>query len=150
MKHINIRYAMKLVTVFTIITSIFIMHSSADAEEKAPAARARSIIIKNSSEGVSPVSITVKRGDTVVWYNQGNASVSIRFLSQLNIVCSPLVNFYADISGSYKTGMISQGGTASLCFVYAGVYDYEVQWGSLGNKQQQSAKHVTGKVIVEK
>jgi len=46
--------------------------SVAVAAEKATVA---TIIIQDQSDGISPVSVDVKRGDTVVWYNQGKNPV---------------------------------------------------------------------------
>jgi plastocyanin len=107
------------------------------------------IVIKDVPESISPASISVRAGDTVVWYNQGKRSITIRLLPLLSLVCSPIVNFYADISGVYKTGTINQGGTASLCFIYKGVYDYEVKWINREGTLPLFAKVISGKIIVE-
>jgi len=119
--------------------------SVAAAAEKATVA---TISIQDRSDGISPVSVDVKRGDTVVWYNQGKAPVTISVKQRIGIVCSPLVNFNADPAGNYKTGVLPHGATASLCFLHGGTYTFEVRWLSLKDGKP-SGKAVTGKVMVE-
>jgi plastocyanin len=119
--------------------------SLAVAAEKATVA---TIIIQDKSDGISPASVDVKRGDTVVWYNQGKYPVTISVKQRIGIVCSPLVNFNADPAGNYRTGAIPHGSTASLCFIHGGTYTFEVRW--LDTKEKKfSAKAVTGSVAVK-
>ena len=115
------------------------------AQEAAP--HVGIITIKDQPETIVPDSLSVKKGDTIVWYNQGKEPISIRLVPQLGIVCSPIVNFYSDLSGNYKTGSIYHGGTASLCLLYTGVYAYEVKWID-EKKKTASGKMLSGKVIV--
>ena len=105
------------------------------------------ITIKDLPESIIPATLTVKKGDTIVWYNQGKKPINIRLIPQLGIVCSPVVNFYSDLSGNYKTGVIYNGGTASLCFLYSGVYEYEIKWIDQ-KKKTASGKMLSGKVTV--
>ena len=105
------------------------------------------ITIKDLPESIIPATLTVKKGDTIVWYNQGKTPINIRLIPQLGIVCSPVVNFYSDLSGNYKTGVIYNGGTASLCFLYSGVYEYEIKWIDQ-KKKTASGKMLSGKVTV--
>ena len=119
--------------------------SVAVAAEKATVA---TIIIQDKSDGISPASVDVKRGDTVVWYNQGKYPVTISVKQRIGIVCSPLVNFNADPAGNYRTGAIPHGATASLCFLHGGTYTFEVRW--LNTKEKKSSeKAVTGSVAVK-
>ena len=119
--------------------------SVAVAAEKATVA---TISIQDRSDGISPVSVDVKRGDTVVWYNQGKAPVTISVKQRIGIVCSPLVNFNADPAGNYRTGVLPHGATASLCFLHGGTYTFDVRW--LNTKEKKSsAKAVTGSVAVK-
>ena len=119
--------------------------SVAAAAEKATVA---TIIIQDRSDGISPVSMNVQRGDTVVWYNQGKDPVTISVKQRIGIVCSPLVNFNADPAGNYRTGVLHHGATASLCFLHGGTYTFEVRW--LNTKEKKfSEKAVTGSVAVK-
>ena len=105
------------------------------------------ITIKDQPERIIPATLKVKKGDTIVWYNQGKTPINIRLIPQLGIVCSPVVNFYSDLSGNYKTGVIYSGGTASLCFLYSGAYAYEIKWLDQ-KKKTASGKMLSGKVTV--
>ena len=106
------------------------------------------IILSNSDEGISPNAVSLKQGDTVVWYNQDKEPVVISFLQKLGIVCSPIINFYADLSGSYKTEALPLGGTASLCFIKQGEYEYEVKRILNPDKKKPEEQVVKGKVVV--
>jgi len=119
--------------------------SVAVAAEKATVA---TIIIQDRSDGINPVSADAKRGDTVVWYNQGKAPVTISVKQRIGIVCSPLVNFNADPAGNYSTGVLPHGATASLCFLHGGTYTFEVRWLSVKDGKP-SGKAITGKVVVQ-
>jgi plastocyanin len=136
-----------IIIVLAIAVSVFFAwgDSVAVAAEKATVA---TIIIQDRSDGINPVSVGVKRGDTVVWYNQGKAPVTISVKQRIGIVCSPLVNFNADPAGNYSTGVLPHGATASLCFLHGGTYTFGVRWLSLKDGKQ-SGKVVTGKVMVE-
>lgn len=127
--------------------SIFLFWSAEDARAQGKA-NASIISIKDLPDGISPASVTVKKGDTVVWYNQGKEPVTIRVKQRIGIVCSPLVNFNADPEGNYKTGTLPHGGTASLCFLYGGEYSFEVRWLSLKDRKP-TGKDASGKVVVQ-
>ena len=85
------------------------------------------VILTHSPEGISPNPLHIKKGDTIVWYNQDKEPVIIKFIPEIGFVCSPIINFVADLDGIYKTGAILQGGTASLCFIRSGKFAYEVR-----------------------
>jgi hypothetical protein len=106
------------------------------------------IILSNSDEGISPNPVSLKKGDTVVWYNTDKEPVVISFIQKLGIVCSPIINFYADLSGSYKTAALPLGGTASLCFIKQGEYEFEVK-RILNPDKRPKEQVVKGKVIVK-
>jgi plastocyanin len=146
MQIINKNYFRTPFIVLIISIMLLCYHSAiAYAQESAP--HVGIITIKDRPETIVPDSLSVKKGDTIVWYNQGKEPISIRLVPQLGIVCSPIVNFYSDLSGNYKTGSIYHGGTASLCLLYTGVYAYEVKWID-EKKKTASGKMLSGKVIV--
>ena len=107
------------------------------------------ITLSNSPEGISPSTIRLKQGDTVVWYNTDKEPVVISFIEKLGIVCSPIINFYADPSGAYKTQGIPRGGTASLCFIRPGTYEFEATRVLQKDKEKATEHILKGKVIVE-
>jgi len=107
------------------------------------------IILSNSSEGISPNPVRIKKGDTIVWFNRDKEPVVIKFIPEIGIVCSPIINFYADLSGFYKSGLIHQGGTASLCFIRSGEYEYEVIRLVAKPRGKPVEQILQGKVIVK-
>jgi plastocyanin len=107
------------------------------------------VVLSNSPEGISPSTIRLKQGDTVVWYNTDKEPVVISFIEKLGIVCSPIINFYADPSGAYKTQSIPRGGTASLCFIRPGTYEFEATRILQKDKEKPTEHSLKGKIIVE-
>jgi plastocyanin len=141
---------MKPVTAL-IVTLIltFLVPLTVIAEEANLEPHLHKIILSNSAEGISPNLVSLKQGDTVVWYNQDKEPVVISFIQKLGIVCSPIINFYADLSGSYKTEALPLGGTASLCFIKQGEYEYEVKRILNPDKKKSKEQVLKGKIIVK-
>ena len=127
----------------------FVVPGAVIAEEASFEPHLHKIILSNSAEGISPNPISLKQGDTVVWYNKDKEPAVITFIQKLVIVCSPIINFYADLSGSYKTEALPLGGTASLCFIRQGEYEYEVKRILNPDKKKPKEQIVKGKVIVK-
>jgi hypothetical protein len=149
------RGTMKQMTSLIVSTSILVLpilcpHKSAVmGEETELQPQLHKIILSNSPEGISPGTIRMIHGDTAVWYNTGEEPVVISFLKELGIVCSPIINFYADLSGGYKTQAIPRGGTASLCFIRPGTYEFEVKRVVQKDKEKPTEHILQGKVIVD-
>ena len=97
------------------------------AEEKSYKPDVTTVILKKEPEGISVNPLKIKLGTTIVWFNHDLEPITIRFTTKLGIACKAPVNFYSDLFGYYETGQIPQGGTASICFIYDGSYDYEVK-----------------------
>ena len=127
----------------------FVIPAAVMAEEADLQPHLHKIILSNSAEGVSPNPANLKQGDTVIWYNKDKEPVVISFIQKLGIVCSPIINFYADLSGSYKTEALPLGGTASLCFIKQGEYEYEVKRILNQDKKKPKEQVLKGKVIVK-
>ena len=107
------------------------------------------VVLSNAPEGIAPSTLHVKTGHTVVWLNTDKEPVVISFLEKLGIVCSPIINFYADLAGAYKTQAIPRGATASLCFIRPGTYEFEVKRIVQKDKEKPTEYILKGKVIVE-
>ena len=88
---------------------------------------AQLITLKGESGTISPESVKVRLGTTVVWYNSGPGPVKIEFTTKIGLACSVPVNFYADLFGHYESSAIPESGTASICFIGEGEYDYTVK-----------------------
>ena len=127
----------------------FVIPAAVMAEEADLQPHLHKIILSNSAEGVSPNPANLKQGDTVIWYNKDKEPVVISFIQKLGIVCSPIINFYADLSGSYKTEALPLGGTASLCFIKQGEYEYEVKRMLNPDKKKPEEQIVKGKIVVK-
>ena len=138
-----------VVALIITLTLTFLMSTPVMAEEKDLQPHLHKIILSNSDEGISPNSVSLKQGDTVVWYNSDKEPVVISFIQKLSIVCSPIINFYADLSGSYKTEALPLGGTASLCFIKQGEYEYEARRILNPGKKKPKEQVLKGKVIVK-
>ena len=114
------------------------------AEEKIHNPDVTTVILKKEPEGISVNPLKIKLGTTIVWFNHDLEPITIRFTTKLGIACKAPVNFYSDLFGYYETGQIPQGGTASICFIYDGSYDYEVK--RLVNKGEE----ISGGTIIAK
>lgn len=138
-----------VVAVMLTLTLTFLMSTPVMAEEENLQPHLHKIILSNSDEGISPNPVNLKQGDTVVWYNADKEPVVISFIQKLSIVCSPIINFYADLSGSYKTEALPLGGTASLCFIKKGEYEFEARRILNPEKKKPKEQVLKGKVIVK-
>ena len=105
------------------------------------------VIVEQLPKGLSLDPVKVKRGTTIIWINYDPGPITIKFTSKLGIACKTPTNFYGDLLGYYETGKISQSGTASICFIYTGQYDYEVR--RLKGAKEPIEEILEGKVIVE-
>ncbi len=111
------------------------------------AEQAQIITLKGESGIISPDSVKVKLGTTVVWYNSGPGPAKIVFTTKIGIACSVPVNFYADLFGHYESAAIPVGGTASICFIGEGEYDYTVTRMVSKGKDQPIEASAKGKII---
>ncbi len=111
------------------------------------AEQAQLITLKGESGIISPDSVKVKLGTTVVWYNSGPGPAKIVFTTKIGIACSVPVNFYADLFGHYESTAIPVGGTASICFIGEGEYDYTVTRMVSKGKDQPVEASAKGKII---
>lgn len=72
--------------------------------------------------------LTSEPGTTVIWLNRSKHPVEILFLDKkVVLACGSPVNFIVGKGGAYESAKIPFGGTASLCFLEKGRYDYKVK-----------------------
>ena len=103
------------------------------------AATAKSKMVMITANGPSPKTATIGKGDTVIWLNTTSGTVSVFFAKGKDVeaVCAAPSRFALDPDGKYNAGNIPQGGTASLCFIEAGKYRYDVtREGTAGGSMQ--------------
>lgn len=139
--------AVGLVFLFTACVFVFRLDPPAFAKEKAPKETIKTVTLKKEPIGVNPSTLKVKLGTTIVWFNNDKGPVTIKFIDKLGIACKVPVNFYADLMGYYETKPIPEGGTASICFIYDGEYDYEVKRLITDEKGVQMEQISSAKII---
>ncbi len=85
------------------------------------------IVVLSASEGAKPVTVTSEIGTTVIWLNRSRHPIEILFLDkQVVLACGSPVNFIVGKGGAYESAKIPFGGTASLCFLEKGRFDYKI------------------------
>ena len=139
--------AVGLVSFFSAFIILSALNDAISAAEKMPKENIKTVILKKEPEGITPNTLEVKLGTTIVWFNNDNEPVTIKFIEKLGIACKVPVNFYADLRGYYETGPIPEGGTASICFIYKGEYNYEVKRLVDKGKDKQTEEISTGMII---
>lgn len=80
---------------------------------------------------VDPVNLNSAPGTTVIWVNFSKTPVELLFLDKkVTTACGSPVNFFVGKNGAYESAKIPFGGTASLCFLEKGKFEYMVNTSS--------------------
>ena len=118
-----------LITIITVSLGFFLLAGLSFAAEEAEEIKIDAKIVNiDINKGLSPVTITGKRGTTVIWINNSRAPHELLFLDKKVILaCGAPVNFFIGKDGAYESGKIPFGGAASLCFTEKGKYEYELR-----------------------
>jgi len=139
-----------LVCLITILVSIFYLTGfTFAAEEKTKEIKVMSKIVTiHPSEGLRPPIVIADLGTTVVWLNRDRTPVEILFLNpNITIACGSPVNFSLGKDGAYESAKIPLGGTASLCFIKNGKFDYVIK-PSRTFYQQTLAREHRGSILI--
>ena len=111
-----------------VLGGLYLSGSSLVAEEKKEELKIVNKIITVGYEGTRPVTLTSKPGTTVIWVNNSRFPIEILFLDkQVTLACGSPVNFFIGVDKTYESNKIPSGGTASLCFLEEGTYEYKVK-----------------------
>ena len=112
------RWVIGLLVVMFAVTSLAFVASAAQ----------KSKMIMLTASGISPKVATIEKGTTVIWVNNSNGSLGLFFSKgkEVEAVCAAPTRFRLDAEGRYNAEGIPQGGTASVCFLEAGKYEYDV------------------------
>lgn len=137
------------ISLFIVSTFLSTFKDTAFAEEKIPKPAIKTVILKREPAGISPNLLKVKLGTTIVWFNHDPEPVKIKFTTKLGIACKVPVNFYSDLFGYYETGKIPQGGTASICFIFKGKYEYQAKRIVSKGKEKPLEEISDGTIIAE-
>lgn len=101
------------------------------------------IVYINAERGIDPQVVTVAQGITVVWINNSNHRLQLKFPDQqVSLACAAPVNFSLDENKVFISTGIPLGGVASLCFVQKGEFKYKLskmdQFGAPGTSEKFS------------
>jgi len=109
-------------------------------------------IISLAGGNVSPSTLEINRGDTVIWFAADQpAMVYFAEGTPVKLACVAPTRFKLNEEGAYTSGLIPPGGTASLCFVEAGTFDYGVFFRGgveAGGRVAPSPAVPAGRIIV--
>ena len=143
----NVSVTVGLVLFFTAFIFLLILNQATFAKDQKPNETIKTVTLKKEPVGITPNPLEVKLGTTIVWFNNDKGPLTIKFTDKLGIACKVPVNFYGDLMGYYETRVIPEGGTASICFIYKGEYNYEVKRLIDKGKQKPIEQISTGKII---
>ena len=101
----------------------------ASAEETAGEMKiVNKIVTLHEYEGATPQTLSSAPGTTVIWVNQSRSPIELLFVDKKVVMaCGSPVNFFVGKDGAYESAKIPFGGTASLCFLEKGHYEYMVK-----------------------
>ena len=123
--------------------------SSSSEEETAQGKIVNKIVIINEYEEVNPLVLTSTPGTTVIWVNNSRTPVEILFYDkQVTLSCGSPVNFFVGRGGVYESNKIPFGGTASLCFVENGTFEYKIK-SSRTFYMKRIERDSKGKIVIE-
>ena len=143
----NVSVTVGLVLFFTAFIFLLILNQATFAKDQKPNETIKTVTLKKEPVGITPNPLEVKLGTTIVWFNNDKGAITIKFTDKLGIACKVPVNFYGDLMGYYETRIIPEGGTASICFIYKGEYNYEVKRLIDKGKQESIEQISTGKIV---
>ena len=109
------------------------------------------VVTIDINKGLSPVTMTAKRGTTVIWINNSRVPQEILFLDKkVVLACGAPVNFCVNQDGAYESAKIQFGGAASLCFTEKGTYEYEARSSATFYESYSPVKReLTGSIVIE-
>ena len=152
MKFIIKAWPVLIVACFCFGTLLPLNSATAQNEKIAPELKTSGhrVITLKYSFGATPAAVTVQKGTTVIWMNDGRSNAKIKFIGkQVTIACKSPVHFVVDEQGSFTSNVIPPGAVASLCFVENGDFDYVVTQETPQTDPTQAPKEFKGKIIVQ-
>jgi hypothetical protein len=85
------------------------------------------IVYINAEQGIDPRAATVAPGTTVIWINNSDYRLQLKFTDQqISLACAAPVNFSLDENKVFISTGIPLGGVASLCFIQKGEFKYKL------------------------
>lgn len=116
-------------TIVILIGSFYLTgYLFADEAKKGEINRLHKTVVIHEYQGVTPETLIVKPGTTVIWVNLAAIQAEIIFLDKEVVDAADCpVYFFVGRDGTYETHEMCAGYTASLCFQEKGRYDYIVK-----------------------
>jgi hypothetical protein len=86
------------------------------------------LIEVQDERGITPKVLVSGKGTTVIWYNTTDGPIHIRFQrgDQVKVACAEPRHFVMQEDQSFQSEEIPFGGSASLCFLEPGNYEYTI------------------------
>jgi plastocyanin len=114
-------------TLLLTLTIIFFQGTASYGQVVSGSNNSHKIIYINAERGIEPREVTVAKGTTVVWINNSDTRLQLKFTGQqVSLACAAPVNFSMDENNVFISTGIPLGGVASLCFVEKGEFKYQL------------------------
>ena len=119
-----------LISIITVLIGIFYLRGPAfSASDKIEETVITNKIIDiNTFDSEKSTIFESEPGTTVIWVNHSSIPQEILFIDKKVVFacCSP-VDFFVGEGGAYESDIIPLGGTAILCFMEKGMYEYRIK-----------------------
>ena len=99
-----------------------------------------------------PATVTISKGTTVIWINEGKGMVEIRFTNteSMMMTCDSPLGFMRGIEGQFISDKVPFRGVASLCFIKDGEFNYTIERDPSGTAPPaDQTREFKGKIIVK-
>jgi plastocyanin len=118
-----------LIVVITVLLGFFLLAGLSCTAKNFEEIKIEAQVINiDTDKGLSPATVTLKPGTTVIWVNKSFVPQEILFSDKKVVLsCDAPVNFFVGKDGTYESAKIPFGGIASLCFIEKGKYEYELR-----------------------
>ena len=142
-----------MVIMIVVMSFLFLTGVTPSAQEEAEEIEliTKTVFIK-PYEVLQPPSLTSKQGTTIIWVNNSKFPIKIHFINKkVALACGSPSNFSIGEDGTYETARTPRGGTASLCFLEKGNYDYIVNSSRtlMLEGKQKKRKESRGTIIIK-
>ena len=142
-----------MVIITVVMSFLFLTGVTPSAQEEAEEMELiTKIVFIKPYEVLQPPSLTSKQGTTIIWVNNSKFPIKIHFINKkVALACGSPSNFSIGEDGTYETARTPRGGTASLCFLEKGNYDYIVNSSRtlMLEGKQKKRKESRGTIIIK-
>jgi len=119
-----------LISMITVLIGIYFLRGSAfPASDKIEeTVVTNKIIDMNTLDSEKSTIFESKPGTIVIWVNHFSIPQEIIFIDKKVVfACGSSADFFVGECGTYESDIIPFGGTASLCFMKKGMYEYKIK-----------------------